>query len=59
MAELKAYLKNPPAFILVATLLFHLGILEPSLVSIWLDEGDKLEKRLCFFELAFSLSKVS
>lgn len=51
--------QNITALLLVATLLFHFGVLEPSLISIWLLRNHNLKEVPRFVKLAFSLSIVS
>ena len=57
--ELQALDENFSGLLLVPTLFFHLGILEPALVREGLQVGDKLKENLCFFEPALTLGVVS
>ena len=56
--EVQTLEQNVTTLLLVAALFFHFGVLEPSLISIWLLRNHDLEEVPRFVELAFSLGIV-
>ena len=59
MIELQAFQEDLIALLLIATLLFHFGILEPALIGEWLVTNYYLVELPCAVEFALSFGVVS